>query len=155
MLSSDLIISRAEITIWSVPVPPCLVSWAPCPPRVSGRIVPAQVVSPDPLSRLAANTKPKQNSLIVKTNFYSLLMHAFNAFTSQSKEAHQLFCDHSCFHPKPFEHYSHGTHRGVFIPAKRNQLSPCINHNIAITIQTDRFLFITSPPHKKPIIDFF
>ena len=120
---------------------PGRVSWSPLPPRSQHQ------------------AKPKQDSLIVKTNFYSLLMHAFNAFTSltlcQPKEAHQLFCDHSCFHPNPFEHHSPGTQRGVFIPAKRNQLSPCINHNIAITIQTDRFLFITSPHHKKPIIDFF
>ena len=71
--------------------------WPHCPP---------QVVPPDLLSRLAANTEPKQNSLIVKTNFYSLLMHAFGAFTSltlwRPEEAHQLFCDHPCFHPNPF-----------------------------------------------------
>ncbi len=84
------------------------------PPGSPPPIVPAQVVSPDLLSRLAANTKPKQNSLIVKTNFYSLLMHAFSAFTSltmwQPKEAHQLFCDHPCFHLNSFEHFSQTTY---------------------------------------------
>ena len=89
-------------------------SWAPCPPGSPPPIVPAQVVSPDLLPRLAANTKPKQNSLIVKTNFYSLLMHAFSAFTSltmlRPKEAHQLFCDHPCFHLNSFEHFSQTTY---------------------------------------------
>ena len=84
------------------------------PPGSPPPIVPAQVVSPDLLPRLAANTEPKQNSLIVKTNFYSLLMHAFSAFTSltmwQPKEAHQLFCDHPCFHLNSFEHFSQKTY---------------------------------------------
>ena len=44
-------------------------------PRVSGRIVPAQVVSPDPLSRLAANTKPKQ-TLVNCKNKLLLSAHA-------------------------------------------------------------------------------
>ena len=116
--------ARHKVTLYSSHI------WCWWPP--GSPVSPGHSVSHCPgvscaLSRLAANTKPKQNSLIVKTNFYSLLMHAFNAFTSQDvREPHQLFCDHPWFPPHPLRitFMTEGQREEGFRSRQKNSVKP-------------------------------